>query len=241
MTPLCLLILMSCGEKPIQSDVDSNPQADGFNIEQSDAAAIKIADEVMRAMGGRKAWDDTRYIKWTFFGRRTHIWDKLDQKVTINVPDQQLDYSLNMKDMTGTVTRNGVAYEADSLQYYLEQAHKMWINDSYWLVMPYKLKDSGVTLKYMGQDTTTTGMMADVLELTFANVGVTPDNKYNVYVDPAEHLVRQWDYYANYQDSLPRFQSSWPNYKKYDQILLSGGQIGDNKITDIAVSQTGFE
>ena len=48
-------------------------------------------------------------------------------------------------------------------------------------------------------------------------------------------LVTQWDYYANYQDSLPRFQSSWPNYAKYGGILLSGGQIGDNKLTDIEV------
>ena len=27
-------------------------------------------------MGGRKNWDDTRYITWRFIGFRLHVWDK---------------------------------------------------------------------------------------------------------------------------------------------------------------------
>ena len=48
-----------------------------------------------------------------------------------------------------------------------------WINDTYWLVMPFKLKDSGVTLKYVGDGKTQAGDDADVLAMTFKNVGVT--------------------------------------------------------------------
>ena len=44
--------------------------------------------------------------------------------------------------------------------------------------MPYKLKDSGVTLKYKGQDTLETGHPAEKLQLTFEEVGKTPENKY---------------------------------------------------------------
>lgn len=231
-----IFLINSCKEETIQ--LEKNPAAEGFNKENSDAKAIEIADEVMEAMGGRKAWDETKYIQWTFFGRRTHTWDKSNMVVAIDVPNQKLNYWLDMKDMSGKVSREGIAYaEKDSLDFYLDQAYKMWINDSYWLVMPFKLKDSGVSLKYIGQDTTQSGINSDILELTFANVGVTPDNKYLVYVDQAEHLVRQWDYYANYQDSLPRFQSAWPSYSKYGNILLSGAQIGDNKITDISVAE----
>jgi hypothetical protein len=230
------LLLNACKEEA--QTLDLNPAAEGFNLENSDAEAIEIADKVMTAMGGRKAWDDTQYIQWTFFGRRTHTWDKHNKVVSIVVPDQKLNYRLNMTDMSGEVTRDGISYEEkDSLDFYLDQAHKMWINDSYWLVMPFKLKDSGVSLKYIGQDTTLSGAQSDILELTFAEVGVTPDNKYLVYVDKEEHLVRQWDYYTNYQDSLPRFQSAWPSYTKYGNILLSGAQIGENKITDISVSE----
>lgn len=232
---LCSLILLACREND-RSSTD-NPPAAGFNSDQSDPRAIEIADKVMEAMGGRKAWDNTRFIEWTFFGRRTHTWDKENNRVIIEVPSQNMKYYLNMKDMSGKVSRDGIDYtEKDSVDYYLDQAYKMWVNDSYWLVMPFKLKDSGVTVKYNGQDTTITGLQSDLLQLTFADVGVTPDNKYIVYVDHEEHLVRQWDYYANFLDSMPRFQSLWPSYEQYGDILLSGGQIGENKITNISVS-----
>ncbi|MEJ2086172.1 MAG: hypothetical protein P8Y44_10915, partial [Acidobacteriota bacterium] len=52
---------------------DENPPAPGFNAEASDDEAIVIADQVMEALGGRKAWDDTRYLTWNFFGRRRHV------------------------------------------------------------------------------------------------------------------------------------------------------------------------
>lgn len=235
---LFLFTLVSCDDKT-QNDapIEINPAAPGFNLQESDQKAIALADEVMKAMGGRAAWDKTRYLKWTFFGRRTHIWDKLDQKVQIQVPGQKMHYTLNMKDMSGEVSKAGINYtQEDSIKHHLNQAHKMWINDSYWLVMPFKLKDSGVTLKYIGPDTTQVGADAEVLELTFNEVGVTPDNKYLVYVDEDSKLVTQWDYFASYTDSLPRFQSPWPNYEKYGNLLLSGGEIGGNKIENIQVS-----
>lgn len=228
---------MSCGVQQDQKAIIGNPAAEGFNLSESDQKAIDIADEVMAAMGGRQAWEDTQYLKWTFFGRRTHIWDKTNRTVQISVPGQEMMYNLDMNDMSGEVTKAGIKYtQPDSIKFYLDQANKMWINDSYWLVMPFKLKDSGVTLKYSGTDTTQTGALSDVLELTFSEVGVTPDNKYLVYVDQDTKLATQWDYYQNYSDSIPRFQSPWPDYKKYGNILLSGGQIGGNKIESIEVS-----
>ncbi len=54
---------------------EDNAPAEGFNAADSDtkAIAIAIADEVMSTMGGRKNWDDTRYITWRFFGFRLHV------------------------------------------------------------------------------------------------------------------------------------------------------------------------
>ena len=55
---------------------EENPAAPGFNAEGSDQKAITIEDSVMETMGGRQAWDNTRYLTWRFFGRRRHVWDK---------------------------------------------------------------------------------------------------------------------------------------------------------------------
>lgn len=238
--PLLLLILLqSCNNEPSVVANYVNTPAEGFNSEASDQSAMDIADEVMDAMGGRQAWDTSRYITWTFFGRRTHTWDKIGGKNRIDVPSDNLSVIIDLENKTGSAIKNGQSItQPDTLAQYIENGYKMWINDSYWLVMPFKLKDSGVTLTSVGKDTTTLGAMSDVLQLTFDQVGVTPQNKYLVYVDEESRLVTQWDYYANAEDSIARFQSPWPNYKKYGDLLLSGGQIAGNKLSDIKVSQT---
>lgn len=239
----CMLIMLSiiaCKSDPSATTSNEvNPAVEGFNAIDSDAAAIAVADEVMEAMGGREAWDASRYIGWTFFGRRSHLWDKQAKMNRLDIPGDKISMIINLEDQTGQVSKEGVKLtNADTIAKYIDQGYKMWINDSYWLVMPFKLKDSGVTLKSAGQDTTTLGADADVLELTFAGVGVTPENKYEVYVDKTSRLVTQWDFYSKFSDSIARFQSPWPNYKKYGDLLLSGGQIAGNQLTDISVSQS---
>ena len=235
-----MLSLIACKSDPSSvSSHEVNPAVEGFNLVDSDERAIAIADEVMEAMGGRAAWDASRYIGWTFFGRRSHLWDKEGKMNRLEIPSDSLTMIINLEHKTGQVSKNGIKLtDTDSIAKYIGQGYNMWINDSYWLVMPFKLKDAGVTLKSMGQDTTTLGAKADVLELTFAGVGKTPDNKYEVYVDKTSRLVTQWDFYTKYSDTISRFQSPWPNYKRYGDLLLSGGQIAGNQLTDISVSQT---
>jgi hypothetical protein len=209
----------------------------GFNGTASDERAVEIADEVMKAMGGRKAWDNTRFISWNFFGSRHLLWDKETGRVRIEVPQDSTVYLIDIDDDSGQVMKNGSVIEnPDSLAKYVRRGKSIWINDSYWLVMPYKLKDSGVTLKYLGKDTTQRGSPADVLELTFENVGNTPENKYHVYVDEDSHLVTQWSYFRNAADEQPRFTTSWEDYQQHGDILLSGSR-GERKLSDIRVHE----
>jgi hypothetical protein len=71
--------------------------------------------------------------------------------------------------------------------------------------------------------------------LTFKNVGLTPQNKYYVYVDKKSHLIIQWDCFRNASDEQPRIQSPWNNWKQYGDILLSGDRGENRKMTDVAV------
>lgn len=214
---------------------EANPAAEGFNAEASDEKAIRIADEVMEAMGGRKNWDDTRFIAWNFFGRRWLLWDKHSGDIRIESPSDSMVYLLNAFNDSGSVMKKGEELtHPDSLNKYLERGKAIWINDSYWLVMPFKLKDSGVTLQYLREDTTQVGKTADVLQLTFKEVGNTPENKYLVYADKETHLITQWDYYQKASDEKERFSLPWLDYKRYGNILLSGDR-GGRHLTDIAV------
>jgi len=213
-----------------------NPPAPDFNIADSDLKAVSIADEVMRAMGGRKAWDDTRCISWNFFGRRTLLWDKQANLCRIEWLNRPLKIIVNTNDSTGKVLLDGVEQtHPDSLAKYLDMGKKVWINDSYWLVMPFKLKDSGVTLKYLGAGQTEQGEAADLLQLTFASVGVTPDNKYHVWVDKKTRLVTQWAYFEKFSDEKPRIVNAWADYKRYGEIQLSGSRGERGVMTPIQV------
>lgn len=211
----------------------NNPPAEGFNIEGSDMIAMLLADKCMQAMGGREAWDNTRYLSWNFFGRRNHLWDKWTGDVRIEVPDTELTILMNINSQEGRAMRGGVEI-TDSLDYFLKRGYGWWINDSYWLVMPYKLKDSGVTLRYLREDTTEMGAPADVLSMSFENVGVTPQNVYNVWVDVESKLITQWSYYPDSSALEPRFVTPWSDYSQYGEILLSGNR-GDYQLSSISV------
>ena len=100
--------------------------------------------------------------------------------------------------------------------------------------MPYKLKDTGLALKYRGEGALLDGRPADVLELTFREVGRTPENKYEVYVAKETGLVEQWDFYTNASDESPRFQVPWRNWRRHGSILLSDDR-GRGQHTEIAV------
>jgi len=215
---------------------EKNPPADGFDLAGSDPKAIAIADEVMEAMGGRANYDATRYISWDFFGARTHIWDKYSGDVRIENKRSGDLFRFNIKIIEGKDYVKGEEItEADSLAKMIKKGKSAWINDAYWLVMPFKLKDSGVTLTYVGEDTTQTGNAADVLELIFKGVGVTPQNKYRVWAEKSPRLITQWAYYPDRTDEEPRFITPWINYEKYGNILLSGDR-GERKLSDIKVS-----
>lgn len=231
---LCLFLFYFTLTVSMLAQLAENPPAEGFNLQESDTRAILIADEVMKAMGGRQNWDNTRYITWNFFGRRKLLWDKWQGDVRIEM-DSTI-YLVNIAKNTGKVKKgNEIITHPDSLQKYIDRGISIWINDSYWLVMPFKLKDSGVTLKYIGERNTANGKPADVLQLTFQNVGRTPENKYWVYIDKNSRLVTQWEYYQKFTDEKPQIVNPWENYLPKGNILLSGDRGDNRKLSDIAV------
>ncbi len=212
-----------------------NPAAEGFNLDGSDAKAIEVADSVMEKMGGREAWDKTRYLSWNFFGRRTHLWDKWTGAVRFQQGDLLVLMNIN--------TQEGEAFKADEpllgddLAKALKDGYNAWINDSYWLLMPYKLKDSGVTLRYVGEDAMEDGRSADVLMLTFEGVGVTPQNKYHVFVAQDTGLVEQWSFFSSAADEEARFTTPWAKWQRQGNVMLSGDR-GRSQLEDINVYET---
>lgn len=186
---------------------------------QADPRAQALAQKVLDSMGGRKGWDDTRYLAWTF-NDQYQIWDKRKNRFR-----WERDSIVAVID---TQTRDGKVYvkgqelhDPEEKQKLLDRAYALYINNSYWLVMPFKLLDPGVTLKYVGEDTTMDNARADVLEMTFDAVGLTPQNKYRIWVDKEQGLVTQWAFFRKSTDEAPTFTRRWTGYKDYGKIKLA--------------------
>ena len=230
---LAVLLLLS---QPVAAE---NPPAPGFDLAGSDQEAIAIADQVMQKLGGREAWDNTHYITWSFFGLRRHVWDKHTGDLRVEGTDRETGKPylilMNLPTMKGRAWADGEEItDPGELAKRLDYGEAVWINDSYWMFMPYKLKDSGVTLKYLGERPMLDGRPASVLQLTFAGVGRTPQNKYYVYVADDTGLVEQWDYFEDAGHAEPGFQNPWHNWQRYGNILLSDDR-GERGHTGIAV------
>lgn len=201
---------------------------------KADEKSAAIAAAVMQAMGGAKAYDDTRFLTWRFFGKRFHVWDKHTGDIRVE-DGKGLVVCMNLNTRKGKAWQDGKEItDATKLEEQLTFGYEAWINDSYWLVMPYKLRDPGVTLRYTREDKTEDGMAVDVMTMTFENVGVTPENKYEIFVDKASSLVTQWSFFAKADDAEPKFTNPWANWTRYGKIMLSADR-GRGSHTDVAV------
>ena len=237
---LCGVCLFGCESKLQKKDkLGANPAMEGFDWEGSDPAAIELADSIMVAMGGRENWDKTRFISWDFFDVRHLVWDKFTGRVRIDSYADNRTYLINVNTDTGRVKRyDGEISNPDTVKKYVGFGKSIWINDSYWLVMPFKLKDKGVTLKYLGADTVTGTKKYHVLEVTFKEVGDTPQNKYRLYVDINTKLVMLWAYFIDASQEQPRWVRPWDTYQKYGDILLSADRSDGKGPWGVKVSET---
>lgn len=203
---------------------------------QHDPRAVEIAEAVLERMGGRDAWNATRHLRWHFFGNRVHYWDKWTNDVRIfsparaDDPDTERDeaqpatlWLMNIDSLEGRVWRDGQEVtDPAALDELLTRGHQIWVNDSYWMFMPYKLLDPGVSLTHAGPGQMADGRAAQVLELTFdEGVGYTPDNKYLVYVADDSGLVEQWDYFQDASDPEPGITTPWTGWERFGEILLA--------------------
>jgi len=219
---LCSFVLGAC-HAPAHTAAAANPPCAGFDVAGSDPRALAIADEVMQAMGGRAAWDRTRVLCWTFFGKRKHVWDKQTGDYRLDEGNQVV--LMNLESGKGRVFDKGVEVkDSQTLAAALKRTRSVWINDSYWLIMPYKLKDSGVTLKYAGEGTLADGRKADLLELSFKDIGDTPDNRYVVFVARDTHLVERWKYFERRSDTESKMDTVWAGWEWHGGIQLASSR-----------------
>jgi hypothetical protein len=199
--------------------------------------AEQIAGQVMDALGGQRAWDALPGLRWSFGvsqndtirSERRHSWNKQTGQHRVegvNRAGQKFVIFHAVGDTTqGRAWVDGVAIEGDSLHKLVKRAEALWINDTYWMLMPYKLRDPGVTLTWAG-DTTIDQHTFDRLALSFANVGMTPGDQYWVWVDRLDRRVKRWDMVLE-GDVPPPATYTWEDWAQTDGLWFPASHRKD--------------
>ncbi|HEX3554049.1 MAG TPA: hypothetical protein VIA62_12555 [Thermoanaerobaculia bacterium] len=208
--------------------------------------AQSVADSMQKALGGKEAWDNTRFLHFTFAGRRTHWWDKWTGRYRVEGDTKEKQHYVileNINTKEGTAYLDGKKVEGDKAKEMLDNGYGAWVNDTYWLLMPYKIQDPGVNLSYAGEETID-GKTYDKLALSFGKVGLTPGDHYTAWINRDTHLMDRWAYLL---ESMPKDGPptawKWEGWQKYGNIMLAPHRVsveGDHKLElgDIAVPAT---
>lgn len=137
-------------------------------------------------------------------------------------------FLMNLNTGMGRGWVNGVEATGEELQGLLKQGRGAWINDTYWLLMPYKLRDPGVTLIYDGEETIG-GVTCDRLHLSFDHVGNTPGDEYWAYINRQTHLMDKWVFLLQMGEGKTernRGEYQWNKWTRFGKIMISPERQG---------------
>jgi len=105
------------------------------------------------------------------------------------------------------------------------------VNDTYWLLMPYKMRDPGVVLTLAGSEKKGEDRWDKVL-LTFDSVGLTPRDRYWVFVNAKTGLVDRWEFVLK-GEKTPPVPFDWRGWKAFGRIQLADDRVNPKDGTRI--------
>lgn len=225
------LLLVACGQgtsgEP-SAEADARAAAVAA-IEDPDASRVWAG--MMETIAPDHGWERARYLEFDWAVRRPqgdtivrhHRWDRWDGTARYEAPTQngRIVAIFDTADPeSGRVWLEGRELDGDEAREALVGAHRAHINDGYWLLMPFKWADPGVTARYAGEQEDEDGRRWEVVELTFEpETGYTPQNMYRAFVDPESGRMGRWHFLSNPEaDPAP---SDWVDWRRVGPIELS--------------------
>ncbi len=224
LSPLFLILLAGCMEStPETGNADQPTRAD------------ELARLAIDGIGGEENWSRAKAIQFDFGStsdgettiRRRHLWDRSSGQYRIEYEGREdVDLVLlNTNSGAGVAYRKGMEVDTDSIQNELVKAAiHHHLNDIYWLILPLKLFDPGVS-RGVGVDSTG----REYLTLSFDSVGYTPDDKYRIRIDSETGLIESWEFaLQNSPDQWRKFE--WTKYKRFPDlgVTLSEAKLNES-------------
>ena len=190
-----------------------------------------LAMDMWKASGGDN-WSKIKEIDFNFVveseGKQLfiaqHRWNLAAGTDTVKWKDKQ------GKDHEATANLANPAKDGEE-----KDAYARWTNDSYWLLAPLKIRDKGVKVE-AGGPKDLNGASVETINLSFESVGLTPTDRYVIYVDPQTKMPKAWDYIPASGTGL---QATWEKFQNFGGLNLATEHNFNGKaikLTDIKVT-----
>lgn len=182
----------------------------------ADEAATNMppaAVDMWKAMGGDN-WSKVKEIDFNFVVEQDgkalftaqHKWNVAAGTDNVKWTDKEG----KAHDVTANLTK-------PATEGHEKTAYARWVNDSYWLLAPLKLKDKGVKVE-AGGPKDLNGASVETINLSFDNVGLTPTDKYVMYIDPQTKMPKAWDYIPATGNGM---QATWEKFQDFNGLKLA--------------------
>jgi hypothetical protein len=193
-----------------------------------DPATEAVVDKVMKTAGS-DVWAKVKVIEFTF-----NVEDEGKQVVSRS---HKWDIVANTDTITDNI-KKGDPVIVDLGKNAPAVGYQQWTNDSYWLLMPLKLKDGGVQFGPMMMTRDMPPSRANVT-MSFADVGITPGDQYDLSINLRTNQIDHWVYRPNAEKKLG---FTWEDYKDFNGLVLATNHVSDDKkrriyFTDIRVEK----
>lgn len=138
--------------------------------------ADQLANKMLDALN-HDAYDATNYIEWTFRGKNHYKWYKSDKRCEVSWKHFKVVLDLKSTHKSKVYVANQL-YEGIEKQKYIDKALAYFSNDSFWLVAPYKVFDSGTERRLVNTED-----HKEALLITYTSGGITPGDSYLWHLD----------------------------------------------------------
>lgn len=215
----CLLLVFSC--KSEKKEPATKEEVIEFSI------AEKIANA-----HGYKNWKNVEKVTFTFKvdrdtikgSGRSWVWFPKNDSVYMKAGTQEVKYSRRSLD---SVPAN---------------ADKAFINDKYWLLVPFQLVwDRSATISEPKKvESPINKEQLDMITITYPDEGgYTPGDAYDIYYDE-DYLIREWTYRQG-NSPQPSLSNTFENYKDFNGIKIAIDHKKDNgnwnlNFADVSIS-----
>lgn len=177
--------------------------------------AEMLADEMLMALN-KSGFDSLKFIGFTYVGIHHYEWDLENNTVRVKWDEQNIFLNLNN--------------DIQSFSLLELKAYEYFVNDSFWLIAPFKVRDDGVVRSTVDLPE------GRGLLVTYTSGGVTPGDSYLWIID-SRGFPSAWKLWTS-NVPIGGVEISWEGWEKKNEVWFStlhANMIKDLLITNLKV------